>query len=139
MDPNTFKGCIVFAPTSLASRPLTLRNVKSLPGHPKPLSTLLSTCPSMFLTIDIRLRRKGKNSVTRREQWQNQPFGSIVTRPDPAPGHPKSTFCKPLPGKGACFNVGLVNTGERNAQETGPSLHPKASPTLQEDGPRRRQ
>ena len=116
-----------------------IRNVKSLPGDPKPLSTLLLTCPSVFLPIDIRPRRKGKNSMTRKEQGQNQPFGSIVIRQDSAPDHPKSAFCKPLPGKVAYFNCGVPEHRRKECPRNGSQPPPKASPTLQEDGPWRRQ
>ena len=42
----------------------------------------------------------------KKEQRDSRLLAAILTRPNPPPGHPKSTPRRPLPRKGACFSRG---------------------------------
>ena len=72
----------------------------------KSLSLLIDMAFSVFNNKDHAEEERKEQRDLRKEQWQVRLLAALMTKPNPALGHPKSAPRRPLPGKGSCFSCG---------------------------------
>ena len=107
-DPNTFEGHIVFTTHFISQSPpdICWKLQKLAMGPQTPPNLLIDTAFSVFNNKDQAEEEKKEQHDFRRERQQARLLAAIMRRPNPLPGHPKSTPRRPPPGKGASFSCG---------------------------------
>ena len=108
VDADTFEGHIVFATHFISqSAPDTHRKLQKFAMGPQTLLSLfIDTAFRVFSNRDQAEEERKEQCDLRKERLQARLLAAITTRPNPPPGHPKSTPRRPPPGKGNFFSCG---------------------------------